>query len=78
MRPYRRPSPLILPSGPESWPTNPRPVLPLWEGGFCVGGPAPTLVGKRSADLQSAPATPAPILANTLPMLRGGLQSPRV
>ena len=67
-RPHHRPRPLILTSGPESRRTDPRPVLPPWEGGFCVESLVPSLKGRRSADLQSAPATMAPLTADALPM----------
>ena len=55
VRPHHRPRPLILPPGLESWLTNTRPVIPPWEGGFCVVSLVPALEGRRSADLQSAP-----------------------
>lgn len=57
----RRPRPLILPSGPEPRPTNPRPVLPSWEGGFCVGEPEPTLEGKKERGLAVRPGNALPI-----------------
>ena len=62
----RRPRPLILPPGPESRPTNPRPVLPSMGGRvLCWGlGGHPRREGEKERGLAVRPSNPG----NALPI----------